>query len=244
MENKTARELSVEEFASMMDVSAVQAQSTWEDAENVMRVADEYDGSCIFLLGRLTELAAPRLKEMNERRKAQGKRTIHLGSVIGFPDGGTLTDVKVYEAKRLLEIGCDEVDCVMNVGLARSNRWDEVEADLRAIRAATEGKILKVILETPYLTDDQIAVGAEICANIGANFVKSSTGWPEKKTTVENIALMKKTVGERCRVKAAGGVRTLETLFAMYDAGATTFGISWATVVKLLDELRAQRTPS
>lgn len=232
-----AKNLRRKDFGAMMDVSAVQAQSTWQDALEVLETADRYDASAVFFLGGMALRAAPLLRDINARRGSEGRQAVKLGSVLGFPDGGVTTDVKLFEADRLLQVGCDELDCVMNVGLALSGDWESVERELAEVRERTRSITLKVIIETPYLSDEQIATASEIVARIGAEYVKSSTGWPERKTTVENVRLMKQTVGERCRVKAAGGIRDLETLYAMYDAGARIFGISCASAIRLLEQI-------
>lgn len=234
MESKWNFSLSKEAFAAMMDVSAVQTQSSYEDAKNTVLTADQYDGSAVFLLGEMTRQMLPEIQRINERRLSEGKRALKIGSVAGFPDGGSLTEVKLFEASRMVELGCNEIDCVMNVGMALVGRWDVVEKDLLAIRKEIEGITLKVILETPYLTDEQIIMASKVAVAAGADWIKTSTGWPEhKKTTVENVRLMKQTVGEQCQIKAAGGIRNWETLTAMYEAGARLFGISYTTVQKL-----------
>lgn len=234
MESKWNFPLTKEVFAGMMDVSAVQTQSSYEDAKKTVMTADQYHGSAVFLLGEMVRQMLPEIRKINERRQSEGKRALKVGGVAGFPDGGSLTEVKVFEATRMAELGCDEIDCVMNVGMALAGRWEMVEKDLLAIRRAIEGTTLKVILETPYLNDEQIAMASKIAVATGADWIKTSTGWPEhKKTTVENVRLMKQTVGEQCRIKAAGGIRDWETLIAMYEAGARLFGISYTTVQKL-----------
>jgi len=178
----------------------------------------------------------PEVKEMNARRAAEGKRCIKVGGTVGFPDGGHPTCVKVYEVERMMELGCDELDCVIQVGLAISGEWKRVEEDLAAIRRASEGIVLKTIIETPYLTPEQITTASKIAMNVGSDWVKTSTGWPSsKKTTVEDVILMKAAVGDNCGIKAAGGIRNIETLKAMYAEGARLFGLSWTSVKSIME---------
>ena len=236
MLNKKVEDLTMEDIGSMMDCSAVQAQSTLEDARNVILYADRYNTSGMFLLGGNYEIVMPEVKEMNARRAAEGKRCIKVGGTVGFPDGGHPTSVKVYEVERMMELGCDELDCVIQVGLAISGEWKRVEEDLAAIRRASEGIVLKTIIETPYLTPEQITTASKIAMNIGSDWVKTSTGWPSsKKTTVEDVILMKAAVGDNCGIKAAGGIRNIETLKAMYAEGARLFGLSWTSVKSIME---------
>ncbi len=236
MLTKPACELTLEEIGSMVDCSAVQAQSTVEEARSVIRCADQFSTSGLFLLGGVYEVVMPEVLGMNARRREEGKREIKIGGTVGFPDGAHLTDVKLCEVHRMLELGCNELDCVMQVGLAISGEWRRVEADLRAIRKAAEGVTLKTILETPYLTPEQITTAAKIAADAGSDWVKTSTGWPSaKKTTLDDVKLMYQAVGERCGIKAAGGIRDLETLKAMYTEGARLFGIGWKSLVKMME---------
>ena len=235
--SKLSQDLTPADIGAMLDVSAVQAESTWDDALYVLETADKYDASAVFLLGEMTRRAVPLIKERNARRVSEGRRPLKLGGVIGFPDGGALTEIKAAEARALIQLGCDELDCVLNVGLARSGDWEAVAQDLAAIREAALGLTLKVILEVPYLDDAQIVRASEIVANSGAQYAKTSTGWPhENKTSIAHVALMKRTVGDRCKVKAAGGIRDLEKLLALYDAGARLFGIGYKSVIQIMEQ--------
>lgn len=229
--------LSKFEVAQMIDVSAVQANSTAEEVQAVIALANEFDCTAVFALGEQTRTILETMPELNARRIDIGKPKIKVGGVVGFPDGGAMTQVKVYEAELNLALGCDEIDMVMNVGLALSGQWEHVKADIAAVKQAVGQTPLKVILECGYLSDEQITQAAQIAADAGANWVKSGTGWTEKKTTVHTIELMKQAVGDRCLVKAAGGVRDLETLLAMYEVGARRFGIGVRTARKILESV-------
>lgn len=223
------------EIAQMIDVSAVQANSTMEEVQQVVRLADEFDCIAVFALGEQTLDILDLARPINDRRRSNNRTLIKVGGVVGFPDGGAMTTVKCFEAQRLAQIGCDEIDMVMNVGLALSGDWKRVKGDIAAVRESVPEKPLKVILECAYLSDEQILQAAAVAMEAGANWVKSGTGWTEKKTSVHTIELMKQAVGNRCQVKAAGGVRDLETLWAMYQAGARRFGIGVRTARKIFD---------
>lgn len=228
------------EIAQMIDVSAVQANSTAEEVQKVIALACEFDCIAVYALGEQTRDIFKTLPAINQQRLAEGKPKVKIGGVAGFPDGGVMTSVKAYEAAKMVELGCDEIDMVMNVGLALSGQWDRVGADIAAVKQAIGSVPLKVILECGYLNDDQIAQAAITAADADADWVKSGTGWTEKKTSVHTIEVMKQAVGDRCLVKAAGGVRDLDTLLAMYDVGARRFGIGVRTARAILEAAAAQ----
>lgn len=144
--------------------------------------------------------------------------------VVGFPLGAMLTEAKAFEAKAAVAAGADEVDMVINIGAVKDGDDAAVLADIKAVRAACTGKVLKVILETCLLTKEEIAHACELCVEAGADFVKTSTGFSTGGAKVEDVALMRKTVGSRAKVKASGGIRTPEQAKAMLDAGADRIG--------------------
>lgn len=149
-------------------------------------------------------------------------------SVIGFPLGACLTSVKVFETNSAIEAGADEIDMVINVGLLKSHAMDAFIDDIRQVKAATaaKGALLKVILETCLLTKDEIKQVCEICRDLDVEFVKTSTGFSSGGATIEDVRLMRETVGAKLGVKASGGVRDKETAEAMISAGATRLGSS------------------
>jgi deoxyribose-phosphate aldolase len=160
---------------------------------------------------------------------------VKVCTVIGFPLGATTPETKAFETRNAIENGATEVDMVINIGLLKSGRDEEVEEDIRAVTKAAEGKALtKVIIETCLLTDEEKVRACEIAARAGADFVKTSTGFSTGGATVEDVALMRKTVGDDLGVKASGGVRSLEDLMKMVDAGANRIGTS--SGVKIMEE--------
>ena len=144
--------------------------------------------------------------------------------VVGFPLGAMLTEAKAYEANLSVEKGADEVDMVINVSAMKDKDYDYVLNDIKAVKEACNGRVLKVILETCLLTKDEIVKACELSVEAGADFVKTSTGFSTGGATVEDVALMKKTVGDRALVKASGGIRTPEEAKAMIEAGADRIG--------------------
>lgn len=146
--------------------------------------------------------------------------------VIGFPLGAMTTAAKVFEAKNAIEEGADEVDMVINVGMLKDGNDEYVTEEIRQIKEAVGNNILKVIIETCLLTDEEKVRACIDAKNAGADFVKTSTGFSTAGATVADVKLMKETVGDACKVKAAGGVRTPEDLEAMVAAGAERIGTS------------------
>lgn len=152
---------------------------------------------------------------------------VKVCTVIGFPLGASTTAVKAYETADAIANGADEIDMVINVGQLKAGNDDEVERDIAAVVTAAAGKALvKVIIETCLLTEDEKVRACELAVKAGADFVKTSTGFSTGGATREDVALMRRTVGERAGVKASGGVRSLEDVNTMIEAGATRIGAS------------------
>jgi deoxyribose-phosphate aldolase len=147
-------------------------------------------------------------------------------SVVGFPFGTHSPKVKAFETGEVIRLGAREVDMVIRIGALKDKRDREVVEDIRAVVDAAKGCPVKVILETCYLTDEEKTRGCRLVMEAGASFVKTSTGFASGGATVEDVKLMRKTVGKDFGVKAAGGIRTLEDAFKMIDAGATRLGTS------------------
>lgn len=159
-------------------------------------------------------------------------------AVIGFPHGTTSTQTKVAEATEALDNGASELDMVLNIGRLRSGLVDDVEDDIRAVVMAAGEHVVKVILETAYLTEAEIVAGCEASERAGAAFVKTSTGFAGGGATIEHLRLMRASVGDAVQVKASGGVRGLDTLLEMRELGVTRFGTS--ATATILDDVAAR----
>ncbi len=153
---------------------------------------------------------------------------IHLATVCGFPSGSHQPSVKAFEAARSVELGATEIDMVLDLGRVKAAAWDAVGEDIAAVRAAVDApNVLKVIIESAALTDEEIVRCCEAAEQAGADYVKTSTGFhPAGGATVEAVRLMASTVGGRLGVKASGGVRTWDAAVAVMQAGATRIGTS------------------
>lgn len=161
---------------------------------------------------------------------------VKVCTVVGFPLGATTKETKAFEAAQAIENGADEVDMVINVGALKSGKLETVEEDIKAVADACRGKaLLKVIIETCLLTDEEKVTACELSKKAGADFVKTSTGFSTGGATVEDIILMRRTIGPNMGVKASGGIRNLESSLKMIEAGATRIGASAS--ISIINEL-------
>ena len=163
---------------------------------------------------------------------------IAVGTVVGFPHGSSTTATKVYETQTARDDGAVEVDMVLNIGWLRSGQTDRVGAEIDAVVRAAEGAVVKVILENAYLTDAEKVVACHVVEAAGADFVKTSTGFAPSGATLADIRLMRASVSDRVKVKAAGGVRTLDALADAIDAGADRCGAT--ATAAMLDDFQAR----
>ncbi len=215
----------------MLDLSAVRTDVDSSEVTRLAETAAKYHCVCAFVLpSHLPEL----------HTLLADSPDVGLGAVVGFPSGAHSTAVKVSEAREQLAQGASELDMVINVGMLRSGRDRYVEDDIRAVVEAADGTPVKVILEAHYLTDDEIVRGSQIAVRAGAAFVKTGTGWAPTGATLDNVRLIKSAVGDRARIKAAGGVRNLETVVEMIRLGVSRFGVGLESGVKILDACAAR----
>lgn len=151
---------------------------------------------------------------------------VKVCTVVGFPHGANTTTVKIVEAMEAMKNGASELDFVVNLGMIKSNRYDAVEIDIKNVIAMTPQKIHKVIVETGALTQDELLRVCEICMRVGAEFIKTSTGYGPRGATVEDVRYIRGIVGSVCGIKASGGIKDLATVMAMVGAGAERIGTS------------------
>ncbi|MGK8361290.1 deoxyribose-phosphate aldolase [Corynebacterium amycolatum] len=162
---------------------------------------------------------------------------LHIATVVGFPSGAVKTEVKAAEAARAVADGAEEVDMVINIAFAKEHRFDDLEAEIKTVRDAIPGKILKVIIESAALTDEEIIAACKASESAGADFVKTSTGFhPAGGASAHAVKLMRETVGDRLGVKASGGIRDAAAAEEMIAAGASRLGLSSSAAV--LDGLK------
>jgi deoxyribose-phosphate aldolase len=204
-------------LADYIDHTQLSAHATRENISQIINEAVEYQFASVCVNPHWVAYCYERLKDTE----------VKVCTVIGFPLGATSTATKVFEAKQAVLDGATEVDMVINIGELKVENDDFVKQDIAAVVNATKGKaITKVIIETALLTDDEKVRACLLAKEANANFVKTSTGFSTGGATVEDIQLMRQTVGPEMGVKASGGVRDLETMEKMIAAGATRIGAS------------------
>lgn len=222
-----------QEIARLIDISAVQANSTRQDVEDIIAGALKYNFICVFPMPGLLPVVFDSLKENPQ---------IGIGGVVGFPSGGETTESKLAQAGELKAAGCNEIDMVMNIGKLKSSMTDDVEDEIRRIKAIVSPLPLKVIIEAVLLTDEEIQTASAIILKAGADYIKTGTGWAGA-TTLHHIRLIKDTVGDAIKLKVAGGVRTLDTLLEMYRMGVSRFGIGYKSALSIMEECINREKP-
>jgi deoxyribose-phosphate aldolase len=204
-------------IASMIDHTLLKADATKEQIEKLCQEAREHQffSVCVNPVW---------VKTSKELLSGSG---VKVCTVIGFPLGATTSETKAFETKNAIDNGAEEVDMVINIGALKDKNYQLVENDIRAVVDAAKGKALtKVIIETSLLTKEEKVRACELAVKAGADFVKTSTGFSTGGATIEDIAIMRQTVGPKMGVKASGGVRNTEDAQKMIEAGATRIGAS------------------
>ena len=225
-----SKNITLQELAKTIDHSLLQPQLTDADIIDGCQLAHKYHVASVSVKPCHVKLAVEQLKNSD----------VAVGTVVGFPHGNSTAAAKSFEAAEAVKAGATELDMVLNIGVLRSGRYADVQDEIAAVVKAADGKaLLKVIFENAYLTKEEIVTACKLAENAGADFVKTSTGFATSGATVEDIRLMRASVSEKVQVKAAHGVRTLEAILQMIDAGATRVGAT-ATAVILDDFLKTR----
>jgi len=216
--------ISRKELAKMIDSTIVKPIATESEIEKLCREAVQYGFGCVCVNPVYVKLAAMLLKGSD----------VKVCSTIAFPFGATLPEIKALEAVKAVENGAEELDMVINLGALKSGDYEAVKEDIGAVvdvKRLSKELIVKVIIETAYLTNDEKVIACRLAKEAGADFVKTSTGFFGKGATVEDVRLMRQTVGKDMGVKAAGGIRTYADAIAMIEAGANRIGTSAAVAI-------------
>lgn len=204
-------------IASYIDHTLLKPEATKEQIVKLCQEAAEYKFASVCVNPAWVAVSAKELENS----------PVKVCTVIGFPLGASTSETKAFETKDAIEKGAEEIDMVINIGALKSGDSELVKNDIKAVVEAATGKaIVKVIIETCLLTDEEKALASSLSKEAGADFVKTSTGFSTGGATIEDVKLMRETVGPDLGVKASGGVRSLEDLQAMVDAGATRIGAS------------------
>ncbi len=199
-----------------IDHTVLYADADLGKVEKLCNEAKEYDFASVCVNSCWVKKCAELLKGTD----------VNVCTVVGFPLGAMSSDAKAFEAKKAIEDGATEIDMVLNVGYIKSGMLKEAEEDIRTVKNACGKVLLKVILETCLLTDEEKVTACKLAESAGADYVKTSTGFSKGGATVEDVKLMRATVGDRLGVKASGGIRDAATAEAMIKAGASRLGCS------------------
>jgi len=220
--------------ASLIDHTLLKPEASRDEITKLCQEAARYGFASVCVNPWHVPLAAELLRGTQ----------VKVCTVVGFPLGATLPQVKIYEAEEAIKLGAQEIDMVINIGALKSSQDDVVESDIRSVVEASHrgGAICKVILETALLTKEEKVRGSIACKKAGADFVKTSTGFSTAGATAEDVALIRDVVGPEVGIKAAGGIRTYEDLKKMVGAGATRIGASAS--VRILEEAVAAAVPN
>ena len=217
-------QISRKELTEIIDSTNVKATTTRNEIESLCKEAVQYGFRCAVVNPVYVKLAAELLKGSN----------VKVCSTVGFPFGISLPETKAFEAVKAVEDGAEELDMVINLSALKSGDYDFVKRDIAAVvdvKRLPKEIIIKVIIETAYLTMEEKIIACKLAKEAGADFVKTSTGLFGKGATVEDVRLMRQTVGKDMSVKAAGGIRTYADAVAMIEAGANRLGTSAAVAI-------------
>ncbi|HCW04483.1 MAG TPA: deoxyribose-phosphate aldolase [Clostridium sp.] len=204
-------------LAKYIDHTILKAEASEEDIKKLCKEAKEHGFASVCVNPYYVSLAAKELMDSD----------VKVCTVVGFPLGATTREVKAFETNQAIERGAQEIDMVINIGALKSKKYDEVKADIEAIvNAANRRALVKVIIESCLLTEEEKIQICTIAKNAGADFVKTSTGFSTAGATVSDVSLMRETVGKEMGVKASGGIRDYKSAKAMIEAGANRLGMS------------------
>lgn len=213
--------MDISRIAAAVDHTLLAQEATWEEVKQLCREAMEYQTASVCIPPSYVKQAAEYLKGQ-----------IPVCTVIGFPNGYQTTAVKGYEARDAVRNGADEIDMVINIGWVKDRKYEQLEDEIRTIKFACEDKILKVIIETCLLTEEEKIEMCRVVTAAGADYIKTSTGFSARGATFDDVALFARHVGPQVKIKAAGGIASLEDAQHFLELGASRLGTS--RIVKLI----------
>ncbi len=212
--------MDTKEILRHCDHTLLKQEATWAQIQQICDEGKAYECASVCIPASYVKQAADYVGN-----------DLKICTVIGFPNGYSTTEVKVFETEDAVRNGADEIDMVINLGWVKDQRWNDVLEEMKSIKASCNGRILKVIVEACLLTEAEKIKLCELVTEAGADYIKTSTGFSTGGATVEDVALFKAHIGPGVKIKAAGGIRTFEAAQAMMDAGAERIGAS--ALVKL-----------
>lgn len=227
----SSKTITYAQLAKVIDHSLLRPELTEEDVIEGCKIAAKYHTATVCVKPCHVTLAVEALKGTD----------VKVSTVVGFPHGSNLTAIKVAEAQAAMDQGAVELDMVLNIGQLRSGKTEYVQADIQAVCEAAHARDVKVkvIFENAYLNDEQKILACKLSESAGADWVKTSTGFAPSGATLEDLCLMRANVSDKVQVKAAGGVRSLDALLAVIDAGCTRSGAT--ATAAILDEFEKRQ---
>lgn len=212
----------MDRISAFVDHTLLKPQATGRDIKKLCEEAAKYQFASVCVNPKFVRFASEQLKDTG----------VKVCTVVGFPLGSGKTEIKAMEAKLAVEDGADEIDMVIDIGAAKEHDFQKVKEDIAAVRGQVrEGRVLKVIIETCLLTDEEKVRVCQVCKEAGADFVKTSTGFSTGGATAQDVKLMFETVQPEVKVKASGGIRTREDAELMIKNGASRLGTSAGIVI-------------
>ena len=211
------------DLSSRLDHTLLKQTATWEEVRRICEEGIQYHTASVCIPPCYVKKA----KEFVQNR-------MKICTVIGFPNGNTTTTVKVFETRDAVENGADEIDMVVNLGMVKAGEYEQILGEIRAVKEACDGRLLKVIIETCLLTKEEKTELCRIVTESGAEYIKTSTGFSTGGATFADVELMRKCVGRQVKVKAAGGISSVEDAEKFLALGADRLGTS--RLIKLLEE--------
>ena len=219
--------MDVKEILARCDHTLLKPESTWEQIREVCDDGKKYACASVCIPAGFVKQAADYVGD-----------DLKICTVIGFPNGYSTTEVKVFETEDAIRNGADEIDMVINIGWAKEGRWEDILEEIKAIKASCAGRILKVIIETCLLTEEEKIKMCEVVSESGADYIKTSTGFSTGGATREDVALFKAHVAPHVKIKAAGGISSMQDAEDFIALGADRLGTS--RIVKLVKGIEAQ----
>lgn len=221
--------MELQEILSKCDHTLLSPDVTWEDIRSVCDDGMTFHTASVCIPASFVKQA-----------KAYVKENLAICTVIGFPNGYATTPAKCFMAEDAVKNGANEVDMVINIGWAKENRWEDITAEIRAVKAACNGKLLKVIIETCLLNQEEKIALCKCVSDAGADYIKTSTGFSKAGATFEDVALFAKHVASHVKIKAAGGISSIEDAEKFIALGASRLGTS--RIVKIAKQENSNST--
>ena len=222
--------MDIKHILPMVDHTLLKPETTWEQIKGICDDAMKYHTATVCIPASYVARCKAYMQDKADK--------VGVCTVIGFPTGYSTTETKAFEAADAVKNGADEVDMVINLGWVKDQKWDALLEEIKAVKAACRGKLLKVIIETCLLTDEEKIKMCEIVSDSGADFIKTSTGFSTAGATFHDVELFAKHVKPGVRIKAAGGISSLEDAEKFIELGASRLGTS--RVVKIVKKLEQE----